>query len=172
MTRSELEIIIKGRAAVTVTAFAALLAINTMLGNSNSSKVLTNTIQANNLWAWYQAKNIRSVLNTAMADMVESDDMTKKDVQLVQHFRHEVLRLRNDPEDGMLALADKAKKLEAERDKARERGPYYTYAGSALQLGIVLSTAAILAVTMPLFWASVAVGSVGAALMAFAYLGV
>lgn len=172
MTRSELEIIIKGRAAVTVTAFAALLAVNTMLGNSNSSKVLTNTIQANNLWAWYQAKNIRSVLHTGMADMIEADDMTKKDAQLVQHFRQEVQRLRNDPDEGMTALSDKARKLEAERDKARERSPYYTYAGSALQLGIVLSTAAILAVMMPLFWASVAVGGVGAALMAFAYYGV
>lgn len=172
MTRSELEIIIKGRAAVTVTAFAALLAVNTMLGNSNSSKVLTNTIQANNLWAWYQAKNIRSVLHTGMADMIEADEMTKKDAQLVQHFRQEVQRLRNDPDEGMTALSDKARKLEAERDKARERSPYYTYAGSALQLGIVLSTAAILAVMMPLFWASVAVGGAGAALMAFAYYGV
>jgi hypothetical protein len=172
MTRSELEIVIKKRAAITVTAFAALLAVNTMLGNANSSRVLTNTIQANNVWAWYQAKNIRSVLNTAMADMVESDDMTKKDAQLVQHFRSEVQRLRNDPQDGMIVLSDKAKALEAERDKAKERSPYYTYAGSALQLGIVLSTAAILAVTMPLFWASVAVGGVGAALMAFAYYGV
>lgn len=172
MTRSELEIIIKKRAAITVTAFAALLAVNTMLGNSNSSRVLTNTIQANNIWAWYQAKNIRSVLNTAMADMVESDDMTKKDAQLAQHFRSEVQRLRNDPEDGMIALSNKAKALEAERDKAKDRSPYYTYAGSALQLGIVLSTAAILAVTMPLFWASVAVGGVGAFLMAFAYYGV
>ncbi len=62
MTRSELEIIIKKRAAITVTIFAALLAINTMVGSSNSSKVLTNTIQANNMWAWYQAKNVRSVV--------------------------------------------------------------------------------------------------------------
>lgn len=62
--------------------------------------------------------------------------------------------------------------LEEERDHAKQRSPYFTFAGSALQIGIVLSTAAILAVTMPLFWASVAVGSVGAALMAFAYFGV
>ena len=172
MTRSELEIIIKGRAAVTVTAFAALLAVNTMLGNANRSRVLTNTIQANNIWAWYQAKNIRSVLSAAMADMVESDDMTKRDAELVQHLRSEVQRMRNEPEDGMLALAAKARVLEAERDKAKERSPYYTYAGSALQLGIVLSTAAILAVMMPMFWASVAVGGAGAVLMAFAYYGV
>jgi hypothetical protein len=150
MTRSELEIIIKKRAAITVTIFAALLAINTMLGNSNSSKVLTNTIQSNNQWAWYQAKNVRSVVYEAAGKF---DDAA---------------RMKMDMED----IVAKAHALEEERDDAKERSPYFTFAGAALQIGIVLSTTAILAVTMPLFWASVAVGSAGAALMAFALYGV
>jgi hypothetical protein len=150
MTRSELEIIIKKRAAITVTIFAALLAVNTMLGNSNSSKVLTNTIQANNMWAWYQAKNVRSVVY----DVAGRADAAA--------------RMKMDMED----IMSKAHELEEERDKAKERSPYYTYAGTALQLGIVLSTAAILAVTMPLFWTSVAVGTIGAAFTLFAYYGV
>jgi uncharacterized SAM-dependent methyltransferase len=150
MTRSELEILIKRRAAITVTVFAALLAINTMLGNSNSSRVLTNTIQANNMWAWYQAKNVRSVVY----DVAGRADAAA--------------RMKMDMEDIMA----KAHQLEEERDLAKERSPFYTYAGSALQLGIVLSTAAILAVTMPLFWASVGVGLLGSGLMAFGYFGV
>ena len=150
MTRSELEIIIKKRAAITVTIFAALLAINTMLGNSNSSKVLSNTIQSNNLWAWYQAKNVRSVVY----DVAGRADAAA--------------RMKMDMED----IMEKAHALEEERDHAKQRSHYFTFAGSALQIGIVLSTAAILAVTMPMFWASVAVGSAGAALMAFALYGV
>ena len=150
MTRSELEIIIKRRAAITVTVFAALLAINTMLGNSNSGKVLTNTIQANNQWAWYQAKNVRSVIYETAG---RADDAA---------------RMKMDMEDIMA----KAHELEEQRDKAKERSPYYTYAGSALQIAIVLSTAAILAVVMPLFWASVGVGVVGATMMAIAFYGV
>lgn len=150
MTRSELEILIKRRAAITVTVFAALLAINTMLGNSNSSKVLSNTIAVNNLWAWYQAKNVRSVIYE------------------VSGRPDAAARMKMDMEDIMA----KAHQLEEERDMAKERSPFYTYAGSALQLGIVLSTAAILAVTMPLFWASVGVGVFGSALMAFGYFGV
>jgi hypothetical protein len=150
MTRSELEIIIKKRAAITVTIFAAMLAINTMLGSSNSSKVLTNTIQANNMWAWYQAKNVRSVVYDVAG---RADDAA---------------RMKMDMED----ITTKAHGLEEERDKAKERSPYYTYAGSAFQIAIVLSTAAILAVTMPLFWASAAVGLIGAGLMSFGYFGV
>jgi len=165
MTRSELEIIIKRRAAITVTIFAALLAINTMLASSNSSRILTNTIAANNLWAWYQAKNVRSVVYATTADTVE-------DKRLAQHYHQQVQRLRDDPADGMEALAAKAKELEAERDHAKERSPFFTYAGSALQIGIVLSTAAILAVAMPLFWASVATGAMGAGLFLFGYLAI
>ena len=64
-----------------------------------------------------------------------------------------------------LALPAKAKALEEERDHAKKRSPFYTYAGAALQIGIVLSTAAILAVAMPLFWGSVATGLFGAVMM-------
>lgn len=150
MTRSELEILIKGRAAITVTMFAALLAINTLIGGSNSSKILTNTIASNNQWAWYQAKNVRSVI-------YEVNGRTE-DAQ----------RMKADMEE----ISAKAKSLEAERDLAKAKSPYFTYAGSLLQIGIVLSTAAILAVAMPLFWASVVTGAIGAGLFLFAYFGV
>ena len=148
MTRSELEIIIKRRAAITVTAFAALLAINTMIGGSNSSRILTNTIAANNLWAWYQAKNVRSVIY----------DVAGKSA--------EVARLKADMDE----LSQQARQLEAERDHAKARSGYFTYAGSALQIGIVLSTAAILAVTMALFYASIGAGAIGAGLFLYGYL--
>lgn len=155
MTRSELEIIIKKRAAIVVVLCAALLAINTMLGNSNSSKVMTNTIAANNIWAWYQAKNVRSVVYVTTADTTKGETSTR--------YREEARRMKSDMDE----LAEKAKALEAERDSAKAKSAYFTYAGSALQIAIVLSTAAILAVAMPLFWASSVVGVVGASLMAY-----
>lgn len=139
LTRSELEILIKKRAAIVITTFAAVLAINTLLGGSNSSKILNNTIEANNQWAWYQAKNVRSVIYETAGK------------------QEDVKRMKSDMEE----ISVKAKKLEADRNHAKERSPYYTYAGSLLQIGIVLSTAAILAVSMPLFFASMGVGSIG-----------
>jgi preprotein translocase subunit Sec63 len=59
----------------------------------------------------------------------------------------------------------KARALEAERFAAKERSPWFTYTGSALQIAIVLLTASILSVSNRLFQASVAVGAVGAFLM-------
>jgi len=131
---------IKALAAISISIFAALLAINTLVAGSNSSKILNNTIAANNQWAWYQAKNIRQVIyETAnRTDDAKRMDADKKEIMA------------------------KAQALEAERDEARLRSPWFTYAGSLLQIGIVLSTAAILAIAMPLYWASLAVGTVGA----------
>lgn len=150
MTRSELEILIKRRAAIVITALAALLAVNGYYGGSNSSKVLSATIAANNQWAWYQAKNVRSVIYETA------------------NRPNDVTRMKADMDE----ISAKAKALEADREKAQRRGPFYTYAGIALQLGIVLSTAAILAVFMPLFWASVSIGSVGVIMFAIAQFGV
>lgn len=152
LSRSDAEAYIKKRAAVIVSIFAALLAINTLLGGANSSKILNNTIASNNLWAWYQAKNVRSVVYSATADLLD-------DQKLVQHYHGEVQRLRGDMDE----LSAKAKAMEDERDNAKKRSPYYTYAGSLLQIGIVLSGTAILAVSFPLVWVSIAVGLIGAA---------
>ena len=59
----------------------------------------------------------------------------------------------------------KAKKLEEERLEAKKRSPWYTFAGTAFQLSIVLLSASILAVNIGMFWASVGVGAVGFTLM-------
>ena len=150
LTRSELEIIIKKRAAIVVTSLAALLAVNGYYGGSNSSKILNNVIASNNQWAWYQAKNVRSVIYEVSNRADDSKRM----------------------KDDMAEIAERAKSMDAVREKAQAKSPYYTYAGIGLQLGIVLSTAAILAVMMPLFWASVGVGSAGAILFLIAQFGV
>ena len=59
----------------------------------------------------------------------------------------------------------KARALEAERAVAKERSPWYTYAGSLFQIAIVLLTASILAVNNRLYVASIGVGLLAAFLM-------
>lgn len=138
-SRSEREAYVKQWAAVTISVFALLLAINGMFGGSNSSRVLNGTIAANNLWAWYQAKNVRAVIYETSG---------KEDKAAAQ---------RKDMEE----ISQKAKAAEADRDAAKNKSPWFSYAGMALQLSIVLSSAAILAVLMPMLYASIAVGAVG-----------
>ena len=138
-----------------LSVFALLLAINGMIGGSNSGKVLSKTIEANNLWAWYQAKNVRASIYAVAAEQGGKSANT---------FDKQTLRLREDMED----ISQKAKAAENDRDSAKNRSPWFSYAGMALQLSIVLSSAAILAVMMPLLYGSVAIGAVGLSFMVYA----
>lgn len=154
LTRSEKEAKIKDKAGFVIVFLAALLAINTMIGGQNSSKIQNNTIQANNMWAWYQAKNVRGVLYEINA--VETNKPENK-----EKFLAEAKRMSDDKKD----IMEKAKALEAERDEAKKRSPWFTWSGSILQISIVLLTASILAASMPLFYVSTIVGAVGSILV-------
>jgi len=149
-SRSEREAKIKDKAGFVIVFFAALLAINTMLGGSNSSKIMNNTIAANNQWAWYQAKNVRQVL-------YETSAMEAKVPENKAKFEAEAARMEVDKRE----IMEKAKALEAERELAKQKSPWFTWGGSTLQIAIVLLTASILAVSMPMFWISLVVGIAG-----------
>jgi len=150
MSRSEREAKIKDKAGFVIVFLAAILAINTMIGGQNSSKIMNNTIAANNQWAWYQAKNVRQVLYETAAAQANNKDVKAK-------FEAESARMEADKKE----IMEKAKLLEAEREVARKKSPWFTWGGSILQIAIVLLTASILAVSMPMFWVSLAVGAAG-----------
>ena len=65
-SRSEREAKIKDKAGMVINIFALLLAVNTWYGGKLSSTILNNTINANNTYAFYQAKSID------LASIVES----------------------------------------------------------------------------------------------------
>ena len=159
LSRSEREALIKDKAGWVIVVFAALLAINTYMGGSNSSKVLNNTIEANNTWAFYQAKSIKQTL----AEQSQDDAKFRNDTKRVENLQQKIDRYESEPAtgEGKKELLAKAQKLEAERDVAKQRSPWIGYAGTAFQLAIVLLSASILAVSMGLFWTSFGVAGLG-----------
>lgn len=163
LSRSEKEAKIKDKAGWVITVLAALLAINTYIASGNSSKVLNNTIKANDTWSFYQAKSIKQTLT----EMAYDDAVYKKETVKAEKLKAKIDRYESDPVsgEGKKELMAKAKGLEAERDQIKKTSPWLTFAGSSFQIAIVLLSASILAVSMPLFWASVAVGSIASLLM-------
>ena len=145
-SRSEREAHVKALAAVSISLLALLLAVTNYFAGRNSSAVLNGTIESNNLWAWYQAKNVRATIYE------------------VTNNEQKATKQRADMEE----IMEKARAAEAKRDAAKAKSSYYSYSGMALQLAIVLSSAAILAVTLSLFYASIGVGAVGVLLFFFA----
>ena len=160
LSRSEREALIKDKAGWVIVVFAALLAINTYMAGGNSSKVLNNTIDANNTWAFYQAKSIKQTL----AEMALEN---AKEPKRIRELAAKIERYESDPKtgEGKKELMAKARHLEDERAVAKSRSPWYTYAGSLFQIAIVLLTASILSVKNSLFNASVVVGTIAAILM-------
>lgn len=156
LSRSEREAQIKDKAGWVITVLAALLAINTLMGGSNSSKILNNTIEANNTWAFYQAKSIKQTLT----EMRHDDAAASGNKKRAEELKAKMDRYESDPAtgEGKKELMAKARKLEEDRAVAKSRSPWYTYAGSLFQIAIVLLTASILAVNMRLYWASIGVG--------------
>lgn len=154
-SRSEREAKIKDKAGLVINVFALCLAVNAWYGGKLSSTVLNNTIAANNQWSWYQAKNIREVLYTTSAMDTRLPENKEK-------FEAEAKRMNDDKKE----IMEKAKALEAERDEAKKRSPWIGYASTAYQLSIVLLSASILAVSMPLFWGSFVVAGAGILLSA------
>ena len=163
LSRSEREAHIKDKAGWVITVIAALLAVNTYVGNGFSSKVLNNTIAANNMYSFYQAKSIKQTL----AEQSLDDALERKQTEKAEKLKAKIEKYESDPEkgEGKKELLAKARSLEAERDDVRKHTPWLTFAGSAFQLSIVLLSAAILAVSMGMFYASVGVGLIGALLM-------
>jgi hypothetical protein len=163
LSRSEREALIKDKAGWVIVVFAALLAINTYMGGSNSGKVLNNTIEANNTWAFYQAKSIKQTL----AEQSQDDAKFRNDTKRVENLQQKIDRYESDPAtgEGKKELMEKARGLEADRSVAKQRSPWYTFAGSLFQIAIVLLSASILAVNNKLYTASLYVGGTAILLM-------
>ena len=169
LSRSEGEAVMKGRGAITISILAALLAIGTLIANGVSSKVLTNTIKINDTYSFFQAKSIKQ----SLAEYEIDDAVARGDAKRAEELRAKVARYESDPAtgEGKRELLAKAKVLEDERDAAKARSPYFSFASAALQIAIVLSSTAILAVSMEMLWASIACGIIGALLLSDAIWG-
>lgn len=159
LSRSEREALIKDKAGWVIVVFAALLAINTYMAGGNSSKVLNNTIEANNTYAFYQAKSIKGTL----AEMALDDAIARKDTKKAEMLEKKIARYESDPAtgEGKKELLAKAKAHEHERDHAMRQDPWFDYAEGMLQIAIVLLSVSIIGGVGAFYWVGSVLGVLG-----------
>ena len=158
-SRSEREAKIKDKAGMVISVFALILAVNSWYGGKLSSLTLNNTIAANDVWSFYEAKSIKQILaQQSLDDAIERGQTAK-----AEKLQAQIARYESEPEtgDGKKELMAKARKLEAERDQAKKQSPWIGYASTLYQLSIVVLSASILAVSMSMFWGSFFVAGIG-----------
>jgi hypothetical protein len=148
---------IKSKAGLVINVFAALLAFTMWFQGSLNSKVMNNTIQANDLWAFYQAKSIKQTQYELAAQQITDPAKAKKFADKAASYEL--------GEEGKPALFKEAKKLEADRDHYKLQLPWIGYASTAFQLSIVLLSASILAASMLMFWGSFGLAAAGIVLL-------
>ena len=140
---------------VYIGALAVLLAVCSMLGSNSTKDATRANIEASNTYAFYQARNIRQLalrnqaehLETMLAAFPNLPAETRKVLnERIKDHNAVAGRYESDPKgnDGKKELLVKARQLEAERDVALRRDPYYDFAQALLQIAIVLGSVAII----------------------------
>ena len=154
---------------------AVLLAI-CAVGGENAAKDATRTnIEASNTWAFFQAKNLRRHNLRVTIDELEirltepglspatREAITKK----IAEYKATVQRLTSEPDkqEGLDELFVKGKALEAERDIALRKDPYFDWSQALLQIAIVLASVHLIIGNMPLLAMSGGLAALGILLM-------
>jgi len=150
--------------SVLVSCLAAVLALAQTGEKASQNEYLTEHIAVSDDWALYQAKNQRSVIRTAEADVLASlPNAADPAVQTrIKSAQDTAALMRDDPArgDGMKQMAEKAKAREAHRDGLAERYHHYEFAVGALELAIVIASVSVVTRSR---WMSVGGGIVGVA---------
>ena len=158
--------------ALLIAVLALVLAFSETLGKAAQTSALSLNIEASNLWAFFQAKTIRqTVLRTAM-EQTETMNSTEKSKKQVDAWKKTADRYQSEPEtnEGRKELAERAKAAEQKRDRAMAAYHQYELASAAVQIAIVLASAAIVTGAMALAWIGAGLGVVGIAFCLIGFL--
>jgi hypothetical protein len=165
--------------ALVIAVLALFLAFSETLGKSSQTSALNFQIEASNLWNFFQAKNIRRTATIVATESAKIDAATTSDearkaalAKQIDEWTKTAARYRSEPEagggkgEGTVELARRAKEMENERDVALNKYHYFEFASAALQIGIVLCSAAVITSMVVLVWVAGGLGVLGLGFMA------
>jgi hypothetical protein len=179
-TDSAVEAKEKDRRAAIVIAILALFLALAEAGAKKADHISTEkNIESSDLFNFYQAKKIRSTIAETASQTLESQlpgvtDEKARDAleKQVADFKTAAAQYEHDPkkpEDSLEAIQDRANEAGEARELANRRLEHYELGSGAVQIAIVLASAAIITGVGALMWFSVALGAIGVILMALGF---
>jgi Domain of unknown function (DUF4337) len=179
-TDSALEAKEKDRRAAIVIAILALFLALAEAGAKKADHISTEkNIESSDLFNFYQAKKIRATIVETASQTLESQmpgisDPKARDAleKQVADFKATAAQFERDPkkpEDSLDAIQERANAAGEARDLANRQLEHYELGSGAVQIAIVLASAAIITGVGALMWFSVALGAVGVVLMALGF---
>jgi len=179
-TDSAVEAKEKDRRAAIVIAILALFLALSEAGAKKADHISTEkNIESSDLFNFYQAKKIRSTIVETAAQTLESQMPGVSDPKAhdalekqVADFKTKSAEFEHDPkkpEDSLDAIQDRANQAGEARELANRQLEHYELGSGAVQIAIVLASAAIITGVGALMWFSVALGAVGVLLMTLGF---
>lgn len=167
------------RIALLIAILALFLAFASAGGKGAQTSVISDNVEASNLWAFFQAKSIRmTTLRTAAEALgietaVENNPAAKiAKEKLIESWLKTAARYDSEPEtqEGRKELSKRAKLSEERRDTALAKYHHFEIAAAALEIGIVLASATIITGMIALAWIAGGLCLVGLTFMGIAVL--
>jgi len=165
------------RIGIMIAIMAAVLALSEAAGQNAQSDALKGTVELSNTWAFYQAKTIRKTTLETDARLLEIQAMSLEPGaqvdamhKTIEEWRATAARYESEPDkqEGRKELAERAAKIEAERDHNAAVNATFDLTSAALQIGILLASTAVVTNILAFAYAGGAAGLIGVILAAFA----
>jgi hypothetical protein len=164
--------------ALLIAILALFLSFSETLGKSAQTEALDANVKSADTWSFYQAKDIRKTVITAIADQTAllasaADPVVKTALdKQMNSWRTAAAHYESDPKagNGRKELAVQARAQEKDRDLALAKYHHYELASAAFQVGIVLASATVITGIVALAWFAGTLGVIGLALLALGVL--
>ena len=148
---------------LTTAIMAVCLAITTMLGHRSHTESVFLQTKANDQWAYYQAKNIRSHMYGADAKF---SSLLPNGKQVSDDFQ----KLAQDQKDSAQEIQAKAQELEKEADGSSARALKFDTAEIFFEIAIVLCSITLLTGKRAYWLTSFVSSAIGLVYVAAAFL--
>ena len=167
------------RVALLIAILALFLALAEAGAKNAEHRSTEQNIEASDLFNFYQARKIRQSMVETAAKQLEATASTIQDEKAkgaiekqLEDWKADIAHYEKDlkhPNDSLDAIQERAKGAKENQESANRKLEHFEYASGALQIAIVLASAAIITGVAPLVWLSGALGVIGAIFMALGY---
>jgi hypothetical protein len=165
------------RIGILIAIMATVLALSEAAGQNAQADAIRETVEASDLWAFFQAKTIRMTTLKSDADLLELQSMgitagpqATAIAKTVADWRATAARYDSEPEtkEGRKELAARAAEKIIERDRTAAVNATFDLVSAALQIGILLASTAVVTDMLVFAFAGGAFGVIGIILACFA----
>jgi hypothetical protein len=151
------------RGAIVVAVLAATLALATLAGNAAATEAILSQEKASDAWNEFQANSLKRHVNEDDAALLRLLSVgTPREKEAVARADELERAVREKYRPNQDAQLERARGLEAERDRAEARHRGLQLSEAAFQLAIVLGSVSIMARSRAVLLGAVLLGAVGA----------